>query len=126
MQHLLEHFNCTVPKFTIIDYRDNSLSLDIILEGSRALQELTQYNADTGFLIINSKTERDLLRNLHADRMSRFYNSLHGLVNDYIIAGFRCSVSNDLPRFASHVRWSYMLSNEQLVGILTYEPPKTL
>ena len=49
-----------------------------------------------------------------------------GSLDKALIAGFDCYVSKDLPRFTEDSRWSYMLADSHVVGLLTYEPAKLL
>jgi len=121
MHILLEHFNKDVPPDNLIDYRTCTLTLEMVIEGRARLYELTQANCKGGVLIVNIESERSLLWNI-CDRYRQFTDELYKTT----IAGFECHVSNDLPRFTEDSRWNYMLSDDHIVGILTYEPAKLL
>ncbi len=125
MHLLLEHFNNFIPHDAVIDYRTCDLSLHIVLEGQARLRELTQDHCEGGILIVNVEAERNLLRTISGQYGHSAY-SLHNSLDKAIIAGLRCHVSNDLPRFRYDGRWSYMLADRHVVGLLTYEPAKLL
>ena len=121
MHLLLEHFNKVAPPDDIIDYRTCTLTQEMVEEGGARLRALTQHKCHNGILIVNHEAERSLVRNIR-NRYPQFTDELYKTT----VVGFDCYISNDLPRFTEDSRWNYMLADQHVVGIITYEPAKLL